>query len=100
RSHTMLHSFPTRRSSDLPSFIFWNIPLSPLRLHLFFLTCDGNQVFRTCSTSEAVSSKTPTIRPWSSRSPFTSFTPAANALYNKRSEEHTSELQSRENLVC
>src|SRR5690606_41003929 len=34
------------------------------------------------------------------RSPSRSSTMSANGLWPPRSEEHTSELQSRENLVC
>src|SRR5436309_10033990 len=63
-NHRDLHSFPTRRSSDLASFLHvvynaWGRAL-PLGL-------------RVCPTHPRATS---------------------------RSEEHTSELQSRENLVC
>src|SRR5690625_6653733 len=72
-----LHSFPTRRSSDLPSFV--NI------------------------TPKSVASN---MRP-ESRSTATSNTGRSTAGLrsqlappSRRSEEHTSELQSRGQLVC
>src|SRR5207302_9345249 len=64
RAHRNLHSFPTRRSSDLKSAL---IPL-PVSLTVIW-------------TSEFRRSSRTSTRP-------------------DRSEEHTSELQSRENLVC
>src|SRR5690606_42136338 len=72
--HPHLHSFPTRRSSDL----------TPSR-------CTS----RTTSTSPCPSPSAP-LSCASSRSARRTWlsTPAL------RSEEHTSELQSRENLVC
>src|SRR5690606_41383226 len=76
RAHLVLHSFPTRRSSDLSDlFQPLNDALFPIVNHLpcariqralrFLRTADGTNQFCT-----------------------------------QRSEEHTSELQSRENLVC
>src|SRR5207302_11058006 len=59
-----LHSFPTRRSSDLP----------PL-----FLAAMATPWFRSAATPPS---------------------PAFPSPSSSRSEEHTSELQSRENLVC
>src|SRR5947209_17532229 len=40
-----------------------------------------------------------TFAPWSSSRPASSWLPAATAMF-RRSEEHTSELQSRQYLVC
>src|SRR5690606_39764697 len=65
RDHRHLHSFPTRRSSDLSK------PRNP-RIGL-----------KWCPP---FSTRTGSPFPWKRRAP--------------RSEEHTSELQSRENLVC
>src|SRR5690606_39550819 len=63
--HRDLHSFPTRRSSDL--FRSFPMPLQPDAI----LDASGLH----CPEPVMM-------------------------LHNKRSEEHTSELQSRENLVC
>src|SRR5690606_41444839 len=73
--HRDLHSFPTRRSSDLtrPS-------ARPTRGPCLRPTASGWRFSRT--SCEATSS----------------FMPTRTAPM--RSEEHTSELQSRENLVC
>src|SRR5690606_41881788 len=84
RPHPYLHSFPTRRSSDL----------NPI-----------------CSIPDHWSAKNGAMLPWLSRicapcwprirtmrSPLM---PSATLWpTSRRSEEHTSELQSRENLVC
>src|SRR5690606_41773238 len=72
RAHRDLHSFPTRRSSDL----------SP--------------------TTSSSSSCTPPTSWWATTSRSVARRPATSASSpnSVRSEEHTSELQSRENLVC
>src|SRR5690606_41238622 len=78
-----LHSFPTRRSSDLLS----------------------RMLFGETSTSNPPSPSISTTR-LSWRQFFTPGQPASGAPTSfqlqtpLRSEEHTSELQSRENLVC
>src|SRR5436309_15971034 len=70
-----LHSFPTRRSSDL-----------------------SRQWVVSISASTSIPSRNRiTISATVARSP-TSSDRASNVIL--RSEEHTSELQSRENLVC
>src|SRR5690606_41835115 len=95
-----LHTFPTRRSSDLErrminrtmSSQHW---LNPSLLQTVFLTHDPT-IFLTARMMQ-----------------FRVFLPFDNPAANKgnnyrrlltdlaeRSEEHTSELQSRENLVC
>src|SRR5690606_41710479 len=73
--HRDLHSFPTRRSSDLRR-----------RCDMLF--------FPSRHQFEQRRWMKPTI---SSANPLTS--PCAR-YSSRRSEEHTSELQSRENLVC
>src|SRR5690606_40593957 len=85
-----LHSFPTRRSSDLYvsglAFAPAAMGTSEKCALLDIVRLEGGEgiVFkRLDSTYEAG-------RPSS----------GGNALKHKRSEEHTSELQSRENLVC
>src|SRR5690606_41760953 len=78
--HRDLHSFPTRRSSDLKSVMDLILPLilSPL-LNLVPNSSHGFMVH--CLIPREIRRRS------SSMSYF-------------RSEEHTSELQSRENLVC
>src|SRR5690606_42160343 len=81
-AHQDLHSFPTRRSSDLPT------------LH--------HQVTSRCLIrSNSNGSWMPTyrycVRYRLAMFPAASTRPCPSA---RRSEEHTSELQSRENLVC
>src|SRR5436305_9901464 len=66
--HRDLHSFPTRRSSDLRR-------------------CRTTRWWRTSRRSWQPPRVTPPFRP---------FSPAST----RRSEEHTSELQSRPHLVC
>src|SRR5436309_10066661 len=67
-----LHSFPTRRSSDLVAHV---------RVHSMNRVA-GRAVFRREHDDRE-------MRPTGARAQFLD-----------RSEEHTSELQSRENLVC
>src|SRR5690606_40423279 len=93
-----LHSFPTRRSSDL-FFICYSVVDE--RCAAFFALGIAQQL------------KVPTAVVCTSGSAVLNYYPAvAEAYYSniplvvvsadrpKRSEEHTSELQSRENLVC
>src|SRR5690606_41719779 len=77
RDHPDLHSFPTRRSSDL-----WRGSLS------------GECCSHTGCPARYTSSPPP---PGPGRACSTT-NPGTHA--RRRSEEHTSELQSRENLVC
>src|SRR5687768_17695810 len=75
--HPYLHSFPTRRSSDL-------VPSGRRRCAA---CCSG-------SRSRAVFTLPPPMCEWMSIAPAITTQPEA------RSEEHTSELQSRLHLVC
>src|SRR5690606_41526810 len=68
--HRDLHSFPTRRSSDLTG------PRRPRS------RCSGGAPAPATSTTSRPAARRP------------------SATLRRRSEEHTSELQSRENLVC
>src|SRR5690606_41037427 len=74
-----LHSFPTRRSSDLP-----RPSDSPIPMKLIVLTAPSG------------AGKTTLARRVMEAVPGLRFSISATT----RSEEHTSELQSRENLVC
>src|SRR5207237_8840765 len=97
-AHTDLHSFPTRRSSDLPTagqmLVFGGAP-------------------STSSAFDDLWSYDPTANRWtelrptglapSPRSRHSAAWDAANRqmlIFGGRSEEHTSELQSHLNLVC
>src|SRR5207302_5430534 len=97
--HRLLHSFPTRRSSDL--FVLMlkscgdkttmgkpireiNSPVQP-------------KVERTKLVGDTVSLDE---EPDTSKYYYGLYTVPVVKKEKKRSEEHTSELQSRENLVC
>src|SRR5690606_41217879 len=78
-----LHSFPTRRSSDLRAFLALQNPEEQIRL------------------LEKVLEKGYTVQQTEERvRRLLEDKPAQPRKRRKRSEEHTSELQSRENLVC
>src|SRR5690606_41943349 len=84
--HPSIHSFPTRRSSDLPALrLCWPGDHMP------------GPFLRRAETEEGF--YRPPIRDGGQMimkaSPITS-----SMGIGPRSEEHTSELQSRENLVC
>src|SRR5207302_10727404 len=90
RAHRRLHSFPTRRSSDLPE----------AQLHVLSEPLAGKDAIELgCGTAY--------ISAWLARRGArvvgidNSEAQLATARrIGRRSEEHTSELQSRENLVC
>src|SRR5690606_41355613 len=78
--HPDLHSFPTRRSSDLrqlPDLEYQAQDATPANRAVYRIDEYGTE------SQRAVASPRQSVRP-----------------AKIRSEEHTSELQSRENLVC
>src|SRR5690606_41291512 len=75
-AHRDLHSFPTRRSSDLPPVL---LPVGQCLADVI----DNDLFGQICFTAVIIVDVGPG---------------RAEAIC--RSEEHTSELQSRENLVC
>src|SRR5206468_6416372 len=81
-----LHSFPTRRSSDLPHL--GGVACS----HVTALSHGISPSPLPCSPRRAATARGP-VRP--SRS-----IPSRPSPTSRRSEEHTSELQSRSDLVC
>src|SRR5690606_41732444 len=88
--HPPLHPFPTRRSSDL-------LPT--------FLSCKYNSVLMPPARSSAASlvASSRVSSPNTVTSACTTVPPMPTGYRSRmsiRSEEHTSELQSRENLVC
>src|SRR5690606_41662722 len=99
-AYLIIHSFPTLRSSDL-RFIYY-IPLAfigfrPLDIMLMY---SATQIW-------GIFIHTKTIKKLPALLEFFLVTPShhrvhhgSNPLYLDRSEEHTSELQSREKLVC
>src|SRR6266511_5135892 len=54
----------------------------------------------TCTSTSPISSRNNTPRWATSSSPVFAVTAPVKAPFSCQSEEHTSELQSRENLVC
>src|SRR5690606_41943187 len=98
RDHLDLHSFPTRRSSDLEKWLntllitfwtsFWNSLVEKTSARFFWRV-----------SNQPVSQTMP--MPCASAPAKTCWNRSAPAIpASLRSEEHTSELQSRENLVC
>src|SRR5687768_17646252 len=87
RNHRDLHSFPTRRSSDLGSRAW--------------ITRRGSAPRSTAASTRRMGSGGGS-RDTSIRQPSPSGSAGAppSASANARSEEHTSELQSRLHLVC
>src|SRR5690606_41995623 len=96
--HLVLHSFPTRRSSDLSEFrTFCPTDLASFAVipPLIIARNPLTQVVRYFANSfgEPAPSNSPLRIPY--------WIAASNVFCTaSRSEEHTSELQSRENLVC
>src|SRR5690606_42004834 len=93
RRNCVLHSFPTRRSSDLERCrvdrdLGPHVPLGMLK-----------RLFRCCPR-EALHA--PAAERSAGCGEYDAFdrTSIGTGEHLKRSEEHTSELQSRENLVC
>src|SRR5690606_40687527 len=88
----VLRSFPTRRSSDL-FLVFYAIPcefaqvLSGMEI-VQYLSRTGIQVIR------------PVPYPFGTVRYDCQVVKPLYLVFQSRSEEHTSELQSRENLVC
>src|SRR5690606_39388591 len=76
--HRALHSFPTRRSSDLYFTSFQQVTI-----------CKQNRIFLICFDTRR-----------KNRQHIRTIWIKSNFTEPFRSEEHTSELQSRENLVC
>src|SRR5690606_41705855 len=89
--HRALHSFPARRSSDLPSW--GGVRCSASRMRPVASSMRTTLLWRPVSSAIKANR---VRRPPPSTVSHTSRTIRSNP----RSEEHTSELQSRENLVC
>src|SRR5207248_11121473 len=83
-----LHSFPTRRSSDLGT-------VKELRVKVGDKVSEGTAILVMEGGADAKAAAAPAPAPAQKPAPA----PAA-AAPSKRSEEHTSELQSPYDLVC
>src|SRR5207247_11460608 len=79
------HSFPTRRSSDLAAKTTGRRPCGPLAPRWW---------------SETYSNRPTSIGSSAAVGGSTSACPCLPGTWKRRSEEHTSELQSRVDLVC
>src|SRR5690606_40643874 len=90
------HSFPPRRSSDLPVAVTSGSPTMPP-----FWSSRIDTLMRTSCASDMPGMIDQLFWIWprsASISLMVSLVPLV--VFLPRSEEHTSELQSRENLVC
>src|SRR5207249_6369582 len=91
-AHRDLHSFPTRRSSDLDT----GLKSRPLGSHCASMSLRPAVMMRAAYYASSVassSSRFAALVRWSTPK-------ATSARVDPRSEEHTSELQSRFDLVC
>src|SRR5690606_41209245 len=89
--HLALHSFPTRRSSDLTRPRCGSTsPWPPT----------GETTRRPSPRRRSGSPRLSVTGSGRSRLKITAGSPPGHPGSTSRSEEHTSELQSRENLVC
>src|SRR5699024_11432872 len=99
-SPLLLYSFPTRRSSDLGSHTFFTPPL----IHSMCGLCCRTTNKRSISITSLLRIMIITVPHKYNRFLFSRSTCCFyNIIYiccNRRSEEHTSELQSRFDLVC
>src|SRR5207302_9285393 len=97
-SHPDLHSFPTRRSSDLGAAGELDVNTAPeLREQLARLVNEGvRHIVVDLAQVSFVDSTALSVLV----SALKRLRQADGDLELARSEEHTSELQSRENLVC
>src|SRR5205085_10453967 len=92
RPHPPLHSFPTRRSSDLKGFPSFTTAAHELVVprSIPMIGPVGFEGFEFGSSSISSTG----CRAWGGGAP------RASVGRGSRSEEHTSELQSQSNLVC
>src|SRR5690606_40403632 len=90
--HLHLPSFPTRRSSDLailPSMDHMSLPFFLVIMPIAF-----------ASSTYFPLPDVPVLQAFAAVNPLHHLAEGLRTLLLHRSEEHTSELQSRENLVC
>src|SRR5690606_41207126 len=89
----ILSSFPTRRSSDLFNFAaqYTDKFHFGMNLNAHFVNYERSNAFFENNDNPVFPDGETTREIWYQNDLYT---------YGSRSEEHTSELQSRENLVC
>src|SRR5690606_40904462 len=92
-----LPAFPTRRSSDLGIQLGDQTGVGGNRFHIFVDTVAGS---RQQIRRAAVDGADGEILVGGVHVAVTQIVLEADTVTESRSEEHTSELQSRENLVC
>src|SRR5690606_40281780 len=91
--HHDLHSFPTRRSSDLPRILpNWPMTIVSIKNWVEMVARFAPRAFLTPISRVRSLTETNII--------FINAMEEPRMVMMLRSEEHTSELQSRENLVC
>src|SRR5690606_41220242 len=93
-SHRDLHSFPTRRSSDLPEY--YAAYAKYFVKYIQEMAAEGIRI-------DAITVQNEPLHPGNNPSLLMLADEMAEFIKDHlgpRSEEHTSELQSRENLVC
>src|SRR5690606_41609338 len=97
--HRHHHSFPTRRSSDLCNEPVWL--RQPRRCRFTFpLSSASTKSSFLIRNSPPSTSCIPALSVWKFSGVLVAPPPPTPPALASRSEEHTSELQSRENLVC
>src|SRR5690606_41708259 len=92
--HRALHSFPTRRSSDLGDIRVEGSPVP--KSHLAYLAPGRDELHLEAITA----SRVVLIGGEPLGEKIVMWWNFIGRSHDERSEEHTSELQSRENLVC
>src|SRR5690606_41472009 len=92
-----LHSFPTRRSSDLSASNLANHINAVYELRRAYARLSADKPVRLAKTTSNLFRFR--SRDDAARLDVSAFT-SVISIDTERSEEHTSELQSRENLVC
>src|SRR5207302_9958303 len=92
-----LHSFPTRRSSDLDAILRKVLPANDQRIGAILEFMSG---LREGATELRRSEHAASLNECVSRLEEMNLAEFVEVDFRIRSEEHTSELQSRENLVC
>src|SRR5206468_6732603 len=91
-THRNLHSFPTRRSSDLKK-----LPSAPLVTQTSF---SRYLVFNCSAEDSSLTCGMPSNCMTRGTSSWFSLITSQHRRDSERSEEHTSELQSRSDIVC
>src|SRR5207253_6215723 len=89
--HRDLHSFPTRRSSDLGAAMVWSIGRLARRSKASAIRDNSYTIWSLTADRCKTTAR---------RRQDCKITQVVTATAAKRSEEHTSELQSRGHLVC